>query len=64
MAKEDNIYEQRLVKATEILVECQKEHGLKSCFSCEKLLDCDIRRDYVKAVYESMSKGESGGFEF
>ena len=43
---------------------CQAEQQLTSCMSCEKLLECDIRDDYIKAVYDSMSKGTGGGFEF
>ncbi|MFK5975121.1 MAG: hypothetical protein QM493_01315 [Sulfurovum sp.] len=46
------------------LEECQKSRHTKSCMSCEKLLDCEIRDGYIKAVYDSMSKGEGGGFEF
>ncbi|WP_201353387.1 hypothetical protein [Hydrogenimonas urashimensis] len=51
-------------EAKERLLACQKEHGVESCMKCEKILGCDIRSDYVKKVYESMSKGEGGGFEF
>ena len=43
---------------------CQVEHAIKSCMKCEKLLDCTLRDSYIKAVYDSMSKGEGGGFEF
>lgn len=43
---------------------CQKEKHLQSCMKCEKLLDCTIRDNYIKAVYDSMSKGKGGGFEF
>ena len=43
---------------------CQKEHAVKSCMKCEKLLDCSLRDNYIKAVYDSMSKGKGGGFEF
>ena len=43
---------------------CQKEKHLTSCMSCEKLLDCEVRDAYIKAVYDSMSKGKGGGFEF
>lgn len=43
---------------------CQTEHHLKSCMSCEKLLECEVRDSYIKAVYDSMSKGAGGGFEF
>lgn len=47
-----------------LLEECQKSKNLTSCLECEKLLDCVIRDEYIQAVYDSMSKGESGGFEF
>lgn len=43
---------------------CQKTHEISSCLKCEKLLDCEIRDAYIKAVYDSMSKGKGGGFEF
>jgi hypothetical protein len=43
---------------------CQKEKGVPSCLKCDQLLHCEVREAYVKAVYESMSKGETGGFEF
>ncbi len=51
-------------EARERLTACQKEHGVASCLGCEKVIGCEIRADYVKKVYESMSKGEGGGFEF
>ncbi|MCD6258753.1 MAG: hypothetical protein J7J31_04020 [Helicobacteraceae bacterium] len=44
--------------------ECQKEKNLISCSKCEHYLECTLRTDYVNAVYNSMSKGETGGFEF
>jgi len=43
---------------------CQKEKGVQSCLKCDQLLHCKVREAYVKAVYESMNKGKSGGFEF
>ena len=43
---------------------CQVLHNVNSCMKCEKLLDCELRDSYVKAVYDSMSKGAGGGFEF
>jgi hypothetical protein len=43
---------------------CQTEHSVNSCLKCEKLLDCELRDAYIKAVYDSMSKGKGGGFEF
>ena len=49
---------------TEELKKCQDERGVTSCMQCEKLLDCELRDAYVKAVYDSMNKGTGGGFEF
>jgi len=46
------------------LENCQKEHNVSSCLKCDKLLNCELRDTYVKAVYDSMSKGRGGGFEF
>jgi len=43
---------------------CQAEEKVKSCLSCSKLHNCEIRDAYVHAVYNSMSKGAGGGFEF
>lgn len=43
---------------------CQEEKSLKSCSYCESYLSCELRSDYVKSVYNSMSKGDTGGFEF
>ena len=53
-----------LEEKTKELKTCQQEKGLKSCLGCEEVNNCDIRDSYVKAVYESMSKGVGGGFEF
>jgi len=43
---------------------CQTEHNLDSCLKCNMVLNCELRDAYIKAVYDSMSKGEGGGFEF
>lgn len=43
---------------------CQKDKKVESCLQCDLLLNCELRETYVKAVYESMSKGKGGGFEF
>ena len=43
---------------------CQKDKNLSTCSACEQYLACELRTDYVKAVYNSMSKGDTGGFEF
>lgn len=46
------------------LEECQVLQNVTSCLKCTKILECEIREAYVKAVYDSMSKGQGGGFEF
>jgi hypothetical protein len=46
------------------LKNCQNDKSLTSCSSCEFYLTCELRSDYVKSVYNSMSKGDTGGFEF
>ena len=62
--KERDQWEKALDEKLNELKFCQKEHNLQSCFPCEKLLECQLRASYVKAVYESMNKGSGGGFEF
>ncbi len=46
------------------LQNCQENKGHKSCSLCELCIGCSLRDEYVKAVYNSMSKGDTGGFEF
>jgi len=53
-----------LEQKKEELLRCQQEHQLSSCMKCDKLLACELRDAYVKAVYDSMNKGTGGGFEF
>lgn len=43
---------------------CQEDKNLKTCSVCQHYIACELRADYVKSVYNSMSKGETGGFEF
>ena len=43
---------------------CQKDKNLESCSKCELYFTCELRSNYVKSVYNSMSKGDTGGFEF
>jgi len=43
---------------------CQQQQQVISCLSCPKIHECEIRDAYVHAVYNSMSKGAGGGFEF
>jgi len=57
-------YQQALDEKKETLQQCQKKMNVDSCMKCEKTFECEIRADYVKSVYESMSHGETGGFEF
>ncbi len=53
-----------LEEQLKIIKQCQQNLNIDSCTKCEKLLECIIRKQYVKSVYESMSKGSGGGFEF
>lgn len=57
-------FEHALEQALVTLKACQQEHQFNSCSECEKLLNCPTRQAYIQAVYDSMSKGETGGFEF
>jgi len=57
-------WEEALAQKLEELKACQQDKGLKSCLKCEAILECEVRRQYVNAVYESMNKGTGGGFEF
>ena len=63
MAKDE--YELNLDKKKEALQACQSSKNSNSCYNCEKIFDCQIRKSYVDAVYNSMSKGKiEGGFDF
>jgi len=62
-ATEDR-FTQKLQEEKRVLERCQEEHNVSTCNDCDKIIGCEIRRSYVMAVYESMSKGETGGFEF
>ena len=57
-------FELALKEKLTTLQECQKSNNLDSCLKCDKILNCDTRNEYVKAVYMSMNKGVTGGFEF
>ncbi len=48
----------------EELKQCQESKTFISCNPCDKFFDCELRKKYVIAVYESMNKGSEGGFEF
>lgn len=57
-------FELELEKQKEILLSCQASKNLVSCFNCEQIFECQTRKDYVDAAYNSMSKGDTGGFDF
>jgi len=57
-------FSKKLQEQKAVLEQCQNEKNFKSCNECEQIIGCEIRRNYVKSVYDSMSKGETGGFEF
>lgn len=60
----NDIFEQRLDEALKRLQGCQKEQNVATCSDCERCIGCETRQAYVQTVYDSMSKGETGGFEF
>lgn len=62
--RQKDSYELELDKNLEILKSCQEKLEITSCFNCQNLFSCEIRKNYVDAVYNSMSKGDSGGFDF
>lgn len=53
-----------LEKKITALQSCQNEHNLYSCMPCAEFIGCAKRTEYVKAVYDSMSKGQDGDFDF
>ena len=57
-------FELALARKREIFQACQREKELSSCFACEAVFECKTRKNYVDAVYSSMSKGDGGGFDF
>ena len=59
----DRFKEELNIKISKV-VKCQKENNINSCLSCEKWEKCSIRKEYVESVYQSMSKGQNGEFDF
>ncbi|EAL3918268.1 hypothetical protein A0Z21_06415 [Campylobacter upsaliensis] len=58
-------FEEDMRVKKDILQKCQNDRGLNSCYQCEGIFNCTTRKNYVDAVYNSMSKGKTeGGFEF
>ena len=64
MPDNNDIFESKLDESAVILGECQMKHNVDSCYSCSECIGCEIRSKYVRSVFESMSKGETGGFDF
>jgi len=64
MHETNDLYEVKLDEAKQSLIVCQISKEVESCLKCPQLIGCPIRTLYVRAVYESMSKGETGGFDF
>jgi len=62
--KEKDRFELYLDEMIKKLQACQIEKNHQSCSHCDLYLQCELRDEYVKAVYNSMSKGDTGGFEF
>ena len=62
--REKDKFELHLDEMIEKVKTCQTEKSLKSCSQCEHFLQCELRDEYIKSVYNSMSKGDTGGFEF
>lgn len=51
-------------QAIQALKQCQSSKGLQSCLNCQSIFTCNTRNQYIKATYESMSKGQEGAFNF
>ncbi|MDF1876907.1 hypothetical protein JHD47_03655 [Sulfurimonas sp. SAG-AH-194-L11] len=63
-SKPKDKFELYLDEMLQKLQACQVSKGHKSCSACESYFGCELRDEYVKSVYNSMSKGDTGGFEF
>lgn len=67
LENENIVIDEWEIKLDKILLElnaCQEKNSLNSCTPCEDFFNCELRKKYVIAVYESMNKGSGGGFEF
>jgi hypothetical protein len=63
-AKQKDKFDLHLEEMVKRLQDCQNSKNHKSCSECELFLECELRDEYINAVYNSMSKGDTGGFEF
>lgn len=57
-------YQKKHIEKLEELEECKKNKNIDSCRKCDKFYNCTLRREYVDAVFYSMNKGQTGGFDF
>lgn len=57
-------WDEKLELKLKELNQCQNSKGFNSCNPCTEFFECELRKKYVLAVYESMNKGSGGGFEF
>lgn len=64
MDETNNSFEIKRQESQKTLEECQVSKALDSCLKCTEIIGCTIRNQYVRSVYESMSKGSTGGFDF
>ena len=65
MEKDTTKFVLKICDALYLLNKCQMNTQKKlSCIGCVDFFVCNKRKDYVNKVYNSMSKGKSGNFEF
>ena len=57
-------WELELKKQKKLLEAHMKELGITTEMNCPDFPNCKFQEKYVEAVYNSMSKGAGGGFEF
>ena len=57
-------WELELKKQKKLLQAHMKKLGITSEMDCPDFPNCKVQEKYVEAVYNSMSKGAGGGFEF
>ncbi len=62
--KTANKFEKDLDEKLVLLYQCQQNKKVQSCSACQIYLKCDVRNQYISSVYNSMSKGQTGGFQF
>lgn len=57
--------EEKLDTKIKELKECQIKNNLDSYMKCDLFLKCDLGKEYVLSVYQSMNEDmKQGGFDF